>query len=88
MMGDMGTTRSRVYGVGVNDMPLLQGRVPKHTLNAYRAAARASGVSMAYYLEALADLLAQDGRMPLVDKPVADPTPIDFNALEAHTDAA
>lgn len=84
----MGTTRSRAYGVDVSSMPLLQGRVPKHALRAYHAGAKASGVSMSYYLEALAELLAKDGAMPVVAKPVPTPQPIDFNALEAHTDAA
>lgn len=84
----MSATRSRVYGVGVNDMPLLQGRVPSHTLDAYRTAARESGVSMAYYLEALQGFLEANGGMPIVAKPIPDPTPIDFVALEAKTDAA
>lgn len=88
MMGGMGTTRSRAYGVNVNDMSLLQGRVPKHILDAYRAAARASDVSMAYYLEALAEAHLAGGGMPLVSKPTQGPAPIDFSALEAHTDAA
>lgn len=84
----MSVTRSRVYGVRVNDMPLLQGRVPERTLDAYRAAARASGVSMAYYLEGLQEFLEANGGMPIVSKPVAEPAPIDFHTLEERTDAA
>lgn len=84
----MGVTRSRGYGTGVQAMPLLQGRVPQQTFDAFHAAARGSGVSMAYYFEALHKHLEAQGGFPVVPKPVSEPTPIDFNELEARTDAA
>ncbi len=84
----MGTTRSREYGVRVADMPLLQGRVPERALDAYRTAARESGVSMSYYLEALATVLEEKGGLPLVPKPVAATPPLDLESLEASTAAA
>lgn len=49
---------------------LLQGRVPQEIRDQVTAAAEASGVSMAYYLEQLVrDLVAERGEMPLVEKP-------------------
>lgn len=87
MMGAMGTTRSREYGVRVQDMPLLQGRVPERALDAYRTAARESGVSMSYYLEALAAVFEDKGGLPLVPKPVAAPQPLEFD-VEVRSDTA
>ncbi|MBD8540605.1 hypothetical protein [Frigoribacterium sp. CFBP 8751] len=49
---------------------LLQGRVSPETRLEVRAAAAASGVSIAYYLEALvAQLVAEQGCLPLVTSP-------------------
>jgi hypothetical protein len=49
---------------------LLQGRVPQEIRDEVTAAAEASGVSMAYYLEQLVrDLVAERGAMPTVAKP-------------------
>jgi len=49
---------------------LLQGRVSPEVRAEYKAAADASGVSVAYYLEALAaKLLDEHGSMPLVESP-------------------
>lgn len=49
---------------------LLQGRVSPETRLEVRAAAAASGVSIAYYLEALvAKLIAEQGCLPLVASP-------------------
>jgi len=51
---------------------LLQGRVDPAIREKYKEAAEASGVSVAYYLEALAKKLAEkDGSLPLVDRPHA-----------------
>jgi hypothetical protein len=49
---------------------LLQGRVSPETRLEVRAAAAASGVSIAYYLEALvAQLITEQGCLPLVAHP-------------------
>ncbi|WP_424711952.1 hypothetical protein [Microbacterium sp. SLBN-111] len=68
-------------------MPLLQGRVPERALDAYRTAARESGVSMSYYLEALAAVFEDKGGLPLVPKPVAAPQPLEFD-VEVRSDTA
>lgn len=52
---------------------LLQGRVSPETRDEVKAAAAASGVTVAYYLEALiAKLVNENGTMPLVDRPKRD----------------
>ena len=49
---------------------LLQGRVSPETRMEVRAAAAASGVSIAYYMEALvAQIVADQGCLPLVEHP-------------------
>jgi len=58
-----------------DDVPtvLLQGRVSPATRDHVKAAAAASGVTVAYYLEALiAKLVDEYGSMPLVDRPKRD----------------
>lgn len=50
---------------------LLQGRVSPETRVEVQAAAEASGVSIAYYLEALiADLVRENGALPTVERPI------------------
>lgn len=52
---------------------LLQGRVSPETRDEVKAAAAASGVTVAYYLEALiAKLVDENGAMPLVERPKRD----------------
>ena len=49
---------------------LLQGRVSPETRMEVRAAAAASGVSIAYYMEALvAQIVAEQGCLPIVQHP-------------------
>ena len=49
---------------------LLQGRVAPRVRDEVHAAAQASGVSLAYYLEALiTDLVRERGSLPLVANP-------------------
>lgn len=69
-------------------MPLLQGRVPQSVFDAYHAAAKSSGVSMAYYFEALYEQLERSGGLPQVPRPTADPVPLDFDESETRIDAA
>lgn len=52
---------------------LLQGRVSPEARAEVQEAAARSGVSIAYYLEALIDrLVDQNGALPLVDRPLRD----------------
>lgn len=69
-MSDYGRRASRAQNAPT---VLLQGRVHPETRQAFKDAAAASGVSVAYYLDALAQtLLAERGSLPLVE----DPRPI------------
>ena len=66
-MSDFGRRASRPQNAPT---VLLQGRVLPETRQAFKDAAEASGVSVAYYLDALArELLAQGGSLPLVEDP-------------------
>jgi hypothetical protein len=66
-MSDFGRRASRAQNAPT---VLLQGRVLPETRQAFKDAAEASGVSVAYYLDALATvLLAENGTLPLVDDP-------------------
>ncbi|MEV8241984.1 hypothetical protein AB0O90_17195 [Microbacterium testaceum] len=68
---------------------LLQGRVSPETRDEVKAAAAASGVTVAYYLEALiAKLIDENGSMPLVDRPKRDRANQLDIPQEAHTAAA
>jgi len=48
---------------------LLQGRVSPDAREAIKAAATASGVSIAYYLEALILTMDREGTLPVIDRP-------------------
>jgi hypothetical protein len=66
-MSDFGRRASRAQNAPT---VLLQGRVLPETRQAFKDAAEASGVSVAYYLDALArSLVADNGAMPLVEDP-------------------
>jgi hypothetical protein len=66
-MSDYGRRASRAQN---SPTVLLQGRVLPETRQAFKDAAEASGVSVAYYLDALAQNLEREhGGMPLVEDP-------------------
>lgn len=74
-MSDYGRRASRAQNAPT---VLLQGRVLPETRQAFKDAAEASNVSVAYYLDALAQrLLAERGALPLVE----DPRPIKHTEL-------
>lgn len=70
------------------DFVLLQGRVPETARERYKAAAAVTGVSMAFYLEKLADYLDEHDAWPAVPKPVPRANMLDLESLEANTAAA
>lgn len=67
---------------------LLQGRVSPEAHQVWTTAAAESGVSMAYYLEALAlRLVRENGAMPTVPPPIRGET-LDIEVEAIRTDAA
>lgn len=74
-MSDYGRRASRAQNAPT---VLLQGRVSPETRQAFKDAAEASGVSIAYYLDAFThQLLTENGQLPLVQ----DPRPIHHTEL-------
>ena len=70
MLVPMSATRGMAKRAENAPSVLLQGRVSPETRVEVQQAAAASGVSIAYYLEALvADLVRENGALPLVDAP-------------------
>ncbi len=68
--GGMSAPANRVRRADNSPTVLLQGRVSPQVKSEIAQAAEASGVSLAYYLEALfTDLVAEHGRLPLVATP-------------------
>lgn len=66
----MSTSANRVRRADNAPSVLLQGRISPEIKDEIAAAAAASGVSIAYYLEALVnDLVAEHGTLPLVSAP-------------------
>jgi len=66
-MSDYGRRASRAQNAPT---VLLQGRVSPETRQAFKDAAEASGVSIAYYLDALTrELVKENGGLPLVEDP-------------------
>jgi hypothetical protein len=66
-MSDFGRRASRAQN---SPTVLLQGRVLPETRQAFKDAAEASGVSVAYYLDALTRaMLAEHGALPTVEDP-------------------
>ncbi|WP_123944984.1 MULTISPECIES: hypothetical protein [unclassified Frondihabitans] len=66
-MSDYGRRASRAQNAPT---VLLQGRVSPETRQAFKDAAEASGVSIAYYLDAFTrQLVAENGQLPLVRDP-------------------
>ncbi|KTR93129.1 hypothetical protein NS220_13490 [Microbacterium testaceum] len=67
---------------------MLQGRVPEDVRESYHAAANATGVSLAYYLEKLAEYLDENNAWPAIPKPLPRAETLDLESLEASTAAA
>lgn len=68
--GHMSAPANRIRRADNSPTVLLQGRVSPQVKSEIAQAAEASGVSLAYYLEALfTDLVAEHGRLPLVATP-------------------
>jgi hypothetical protein len=66
----MSGIRTRPRQAGGSDEVLLQGRVSRPTREQVQRAAADSGVSIAYYLEALiAQLVDERGALPRIDDP-------------------
>ena len=71
-MGHMSAQPNRKRRAENAPTVLLQGRVAPQVRDEVHAAAQASGVSLAYYLEALiTDLVRERGSLPLVTNPRA-----------------
>lgn len=80
-------TRSRQPGGG--DMVLLQARVSPHARAVVQDAAAQSGVSIAYYLEALVDRLVQEnGALPRIPRPRLQKETLDIVVEEGAPTAA
>ena len=68
--GGMSAPANRIRRADNSPTVLLQGRVSPQVKSEIAQAAEASGVSLAYYLEALfTDLVAEHGHLPLVATP-------------------
>lgn len=66
----MSTSANRVRRADNTPSVLLQGRVAPQVKDEIAMAAAASGVSIAFYIEALVnDLVAANGALPLVSAP-------------------
>ncbi|RGE19082.1 hypothetical protein [Leucobacter sp. wl10] len=66
----MSATRARARRRQGSPTVLLQGRVAPEVREAVQDAAASSGVSVAYYMEALIhQLVEENGHLPLVDSP-------------------
>lgn len=70
------------------DLVMLQGRVPEDVRQRYHAAADVTKVSLAYYLEKLAEYLDDNDAWPVVPKPLPRAETLDLDSLEANTAAA
>ena len=69
--GDMSAIKARSRRAANAPTVLLQGRVSPDARAEVQDAARRSGVSIAYYLDTLiAQLVDENGSLPLVDRPV------------------
>lgn len=88
-IGNMSGIRTRKRQAGGGDMVLLQARVSPHARTIVQNAAAQSGVSIAYYLEALVERLVQEnGALPQIPRPRLQTETLDIDLEETSINAA
>ncbi len=85
----MSGIRTRRRQPGGGDMVLLQARVSPTAHEIVKDAATKSGVSIAYYVEALVQqLVAENGELPQISRPRPQTETLDIDIEEAPISAA